>query len=66
MNQEENLYSPSQPSSTPINRASNRKAIENNEDPLDVEPLNINDPKIIDKDSRKIDLNKSDQIEDPW
>ena len=36
------------------------------EEPLDVEPLKVNKSKIKPKDSNNIDLNKTDQIEDPW
>ena len=64
--QQENFSSQIQTDSLPLNKASSRKAIDNFEDPLDVEPLNINKSKIKEKDNTKFDSNNSEQIEDPW
>jgi len=51
-----------QPDSTLVNRAGNRKSVSTLEDPLDVEPIKIDNSDRSNQNS----LPNSDEIEDPW
>ncbi len=64
--QEEDYNKEIKNDSIALNRASTRKAIGTSDDPLDVEPINANNYKIREKDSNQIDVNQSNEIEDPW
>ena len=50
----------------PVNRSNSRKSISNLEDPLDVEPINIDKTKKESKDQNEKESFHSEEIEDPW
>ena len=50
----------------PVNRSNSRKPISNLEDPLDVEPITIDNPKKESKGENEEESFNSEEIEDPW
>ena len=65
-NSSSSQYSEMKENFSSIKRSKARKSISNLEDPLDVEPINIDNSKNESKDNSNNQSFKSDKIEDPW